>query len=63
MKSPNTLLLYPDSEAEDIEAIPQAPGGQPYNLVLLDGTWGQAKGMFLHNEVFSWPKKVHVTTV
>ncbi|XP_034326988.2 tRNA-uridine aminocarboxypropyltransferase 2 isoform X1 [Magallana gigas] len=58
MKSPNTLLLYPDSEAEDIEVIPQAPGGQPYNLVLLDGTWGQAKGMFLHNEVFSWPKKV-----
>lgn len=61
MKSPNTLLLYPGSEAEDIEAIPQAPGSQPYNLVLLDGTWGQAKGMFLHNEVFSWPKKVTIS--
>ncbi|XP_061173204.1 tRNA-uridine aminocarboxypropyltransferase 2-like [Saccostrea echinata] len=58
LRSSNTLLLFPDSEAADIEAIPPAPDGQPYNLVLLDGTWGQAKGMFLHNEVFSWPKKI-----
>ncbi|XP_062582453.1 tRNA-uridine aminocarboxypropyltransferase 2-like [Saccostrea cucullata] len=58
LKSSNTLLLFPDSEAADIETIPPAPDGQPYNLVLLDGTWGQAKGMFLHNEVFSWPKKI-----
>ncbi|XP_048735863.2 tRNA-uridine aminocarboxypropyltransferase 2-like [Ostrea edulis] len=58
LRSPNTLLLYPDSEAANVEDIPPAADDQPYNLILLDGTWGQAKSMFLHNEVFSWPRKV-----
>ena len=59
LRRPDTLLLYPGAEAVDIEAIPPAEEGHPYNLILLDGTWGQAKSMFLHNEVFSWPKKVN----
>lgn len=58
MKIFNIFLLYLDFEVEDIEVIFQVLGGQLYNLVLLDGIWGQVKGMFFYNEVFFWFKKV-----
>ena len=57
MKSPNTLLLYPGPDAIDIEDI--VTDGQTYNLVLLDGTWAQAKGMYLQNPVMKLPRKVN----
>ena len=53
---PNTLLLYPDTDAVDIRELPPLEAG--YNLVLLDGTWTQAKGMYLHNPLLHVPKKV-----
>jgi len=41
----NTVLLYPSSEAVALDILD--PVGineqKPYNLVLLDGTWPQAK--------------------
>ncbi|XP_041362731.1 tRNA-uridine aminocarboxypropyltransferase 2-like [Gigantopelta aegis] len=58
MKSPNTLLLYPGPDAIDIDDI--ATDGQTYNLVLLDGTWAQAKGMYQQNPVMKLPRKVQI---
>jgi hypothetical protein len=31
---------------------------QGYNLVILDGTWAQAKGLYCQNEMIRWPRKV-----
>ena len=53
---PNTLLLYPDPDAIDVRELSPLEDG--YNLVILDGTWTQAKGMYLHNPLLHVPKKV-----
>ncbi|XP_064619407.1 tRNA-uridine aminocarboxypropyltransferase 2-like [Lineus longissimus] len=47
--SPNTVLLYPSPNATDVADLPKS--SQPYNLVVLDGTWSQAKTMYNQNEV------------
>lgn len=41
----NTILLYPSPEAISINDLPMVNGDdqKAYNLVLLDGTWPQAK--------------------
>lgn len=31
-----------------------------YNLLLLDGTWAQAKGLYCQNEMVRWPRKVQI---
>ena len=55
-ESPNTVLLYPSDDALDIQDLP--PLEQGYNIIILDGTWTQAKGMYLHNPILHVPKKV-----
>ena len=55
---PNTLLLYPGPDAVDIRELPPLDDG--YNLILLDGTWTQAKGMYVNNELLHVPKKVFI---
>ena len=54
----NTVLLYPGPDAQNIEDLvrEQGPGG--YNIVLLDGTWAQARGMYLQNHCLQKLKKV-----
>lgn len=56
LSSSNTVLLYPASNAQDIcELQPLSQDSSDfYNIILLDGTWPQAKTMFnnspmLHN--------------
>lgn len=44
MSAPNSLLLYPSKDSIPIEQLD--PNHGPYNLILLDGTWPQAKGMY-----------------
>jgi hypothetical protein len=39
-----TALLYPGPEARELDSL--APGERPGALVLLDGTWSQARRMF-----------------
>jgi len=58
LRAPNTLLLYPGPDAEDITDLPPGVEGQKYNLVLLDGTWAQAKNICCSNSILTWPKKV-----
>ncbi|XP_061389503.1 tRNA-uridine aminocarboxypropyltransferase 2 [Musca vetustissima] len=58
LKSPNSLLLYPSKTSVPLESIrqeaDQSGEGGPFTLVLIDGTWPQAKAMYasspmLHN--------------
>ena len=58
---PNTLLLYPGPDAVDIRELPPVEDG--YNLILLDGTWTQAKGMYVNNELLHVPKKVFFSSL
>lgn len=55
--SSNTLLLYPGEDAVDISEIATGPS---YNLVLLDGTWAQAKGIYSQNSALKALKKVQI---
>lgn len=52
LTQPNTVLLYPSKTAIDIRSLELVCDN--YNLVLIDGTWPQAKAIFasspiLHN--------------
>ncbi|XP_057332314.1 tRNA-uridine aminocarboxypropyltransferase 2 [Microplitis mediator] len=48
LKDKDTILLYPSADAVDINELPKVGvnGQRPYNLVLLDGTWPQAKAIY-----------------
>ncbi|RUS74371.1 hypothetical protein EGW08_017870 [Elysia chlorotica] len=59
LESPNTLLLYPGEGAVDISELPVDIS---YNLVLLDGTWAQAKGIYTQNYMLKNLKKVQLQT-
>lgn len=48
LSDPRTLLLFPSRDAVPLEQID--PHGGPYNLVLLDGTWPQAKAIYVCSE-------------
>ncbi|CAE1286127.1 DTW domain-containing protein 2 [Acanthosepion pharaonis] len=64
MKAPNTILLYPGVDAIDICDLSHLPDGQDigYNLVLLDGTWAQARGLYHQNAMVKWPQKVQINS-
>ncbi|XP_067931871.1 tRNA-uridine aminocarboxypropyltransferase 2-like [Watersipora subatra] len=57
--APNTVLLYPDSSAVPINTLPT---DKPYNLIVLDGTWLQARGIYGKNSFLQQMKKVKVTS-
>lgn len=59
MLDPKTLLLYPTNNAVDIQHIkPLEENEKPYNLVLIDGTWPQAKAMFNNSPMLHKVKQV-----
>lgn len=41
----NTIILYPSPNSIPLDELPQVGqnGQKPYNVILLDGTWPQAK--------------------
>lgn len=55
LTSPDTLLLFPSKESVDLRKIdPVSKSDSGYNIVLIDGTWPQAKAIYvaspmLHN--------------
>ncbi|KAG7161235.1 tRNA-uridine aminocarboxypropyltransferase 2-like [Homarus americanus] len=47
--SENSILMYPGEKAISLEELPCVGEGQaPYNIIIIDGTWQQAKSMY-HN--------------
>ena len=56
----NTVLLYPGPDAQDIQDVVQENGPGKYNIILLDGTWAQARGIFLQNLCLQKLKKVMI---
>lgn len=58
LQSSQSVLLFPGDDAVDIAELPTHDG--PYNLVVLDGTWTQARGMYANNPLLKVPKKVWI---
>eukprot|EP00062_Callorhinchus_milii_P012362 gi/632959321/ref/XP_007895557.1/ PREDICTED: DTW domain-containing protein 2 [Callorhinchus milii] len=61
-QSLSTLILYPGAEANNLEELELDPSLSPYNIIIIDGTWSQAKGMFYGNSLFHLPKQVQLKT-
>ena len=50
---PNTYVLYPGKKARNIAEVKQSlpPENKSYNLILIDGTWKQAKSMYFQSRM------------
>ncbi len=70
MADPRTLLLFPGESAEDIQKValefagPSMRAGAVHresrNLILLDGTWLQAKALYTQNKFLHKLRQVRV---
>ncbi|KAL7843929.1 hypothetical protein SRHO_G00224680 [Serrasalmus rhombeus] len=58
----HTLILYPGSDAENLEELGRDFTTSPHNVIIIDGTWSQAKDMFLRNALFRLPKQVQLNS-
>lgn len=56
-----TLILYPGPKSENLEELVQREeiGSENHNVIIIDGTWSQAKNMFLKNSLLHLPKQVY----
>uniref|UniRef100_W5MQW7 tRNA-uridine aminocarboxypropyltransferase n=1 Tax=Lepisosteus oculatus TaxID=7918 RepID=W5MQW7_LEPOC len=61
-QTPGTLILYPGSDAENLEELDLNSSSAAYNIIIIDGTWSQAKDMFYRNSLFRLPKQVQLKT-
>ncbi|XP_030598527.1 DTW domain-containing protein 2 isoform X2 [Archocentrus centrarchus] len=57
-----TLILYPGPKSQNLEELIQYQevGTVKHNVIIIDGTWSQAKNMFLKNSLFHLPKQVQL---
>lgn len=60
LADPKSLLLYPSKDAVPLEDID--PSGGPYTLVLLDGTWPQAKAIYVCSQMLHRMRQVKLVT-
>lgn len=56
----NSLLLFPSKDAVPLEQIDRSEG--PFNLVLLDGTWPQAKAIYTCSSMLHDMRQVKLIT-
>ncbi|CAG9864963.1 unnamed protein product [Phyllotreta striolata] len=54
LNAPNTILLYPSGKSVEVQRVQETNSYESYNIVILDGTWPQAKAIYtgspiLHN--------------
>lgn len=61
-QDPRTLILYPGPKSQDLEELVQNQevGTVKHNVIIIDGTWSQAKNIFLKNSLFHLPKQVSI---
>ncbi|XP_013011679.1 tRNA-uridine aminocarboxypropyltransferase 2 isoform X2 [Cavia porcellus] len=52
-----TLILYPGAEAADLEEFISDSPVYPSTIIIIDGTWSQAKDIFYKNSLFRLPKQ------
>ncbi len=57
-KDAGTLLLYPGAAAENLEDLSSDFTATAHSVILIDGTWSQAKDMFLRNALLRLPRQV-----
>ncbi|XP_038148417.1 tRNA-uridine aminocarboxypropyltransferase 2 [Cyprinodon tularosa] len=57
-----TLILYPGPKSQNLEELVQCQevATVKHNVIIIDGTWSQAKNMFLKNSMFHLPKQVQL---
>ncbi|XP_060091543.1 tRNA-uridine aminocarboxypropyltransferase 2 [Heteronotia binoei] len=60
-RNPNTLILYPGAGAANLEEI-EFSSPNPCVIIIIDGTWSQAKDIFFKNSLFRIPKQVQLRT-
>ncbi|CAH2002939.1 unnamed protein product [Acanthoscelides obtectus] len=58
LNSDNTLLLYPSTSAVEITAVRENCDKSPYNIVIIDGTWPQAKAIYVGSPILHKLKQV-----
>ncbi|XP_005185931.2 tRNA-uridine aminocarboxypropyltransferase 2 [Musca domestica] len=66
LKSENSLLLYPSKTSVPLESIRQQAeqsGEGPFTLVLIDGTWPQAKAMYASSPLLHTMRQVKLIAV
>ncbi|XP_076035065.1 DTW domain containing 2 isoform X2 [Oratosquilla oratoria] len=62
LKDPMSLLMYPGQHACSIEDLPPVSCSQsPYNIVIIDGTWQQAKSIYFNNPELRALKQVSLS--
>ncbi|XP_004696628.1 tRNA-uridine aminocarboxypropyltransferase 2 [Echinops telfairi] len=57
-----TLILYPGAEATNLEEFIIDSPIYPSTIIIIDGTWSQAKDIFYKNSLFRVPKQVQLKT-
>ncbi|XP_055676970.1 tRNA-uridine aminocarboxypropyltransferase 2 [Lutzomyia longipalpis] len=60
LDDPRSLLLYPSKNSVPLEEISMEGG--PFNLILLDGTWSQAKAIYASNSALHHMRQVKLIT-
>uniref|UniRef100_A0A8D2LKV7 tRNA-uridine aminocarboxypropyltransferase n=1 Tax=Varanus komodoensis TaxID=61221 RepID=A0A8D2LKV7_VARKO len=60
-RNSNTLILYPGAGAANLEEE-DLNSSDPYVIIIIDGTWSQAKDIFFKNSLFRIPKQVQLRT-
>ncbi|XP_013784237.1 DTW domain-containing protein 2-like [Limulus polyphemus] len=61
LTSQDTLVLYPGEKATDLTELPTVKSrGSPYNIVILDGTWSQARSIFYNSKELHGLKQVQL---
>ncbi|XP_053695970.1 tRNA-uridine aminocarboxypropyltransferase 2 [Sabethes cyaneus] len=55
-----SLLLYPSARSIPIEQLDQSEG--PYNLILIDGTWPQAKAIYASSSILHGMRQVKLVS-
>lgn len=61
LKRPDTLLLYPSAQAVEIKSL-LLDSNRSYSLVIIDGTWPQAKAIYTGNSILHGMKQVKLVT-